>query len=106
MLGRLHQQRPSGQRSIGAGEAQGRALEERKLDVTLPGAVPRRGRLHPVTLVERGEIGLGPAREAIIELGRGAGFEIDPIRLLIEGIGPTAVDEDLSGSLTRGRHRD
>jgi phenylalanyl-tRNA synthetase alpha chain len=30
-----------------------RALAERRIDVTLPGAAPPRGRLHPVTLVER-----------------------------------------------------
>jgi phenylalanyl-tRNA synthetase alpha chain len=30
-----------------------RSLVERRLDVTLPGAAPARGRLHPVTLVER-----------------------------------------------------
>ena len=30
-----------------------RALAERRLDVTLPGAAPPRGRLHPVTLLER-----------------------------------------------------
>jgi phenylalanyl-tRNA synthetase alpha chain len=32
---------------------QQRALAERRLDVSLPGAVPPRGALHPVTLVER-----------------------------------------------------
>ena len=31
----------------------GRALAERRLDVTLPGHSPSRGHLHPVTLVER-----------------------------------------------------
>jgi phenylalanyl-tRNA synthetase alpha chain len=30
-----------------------RAMSERRLDVTLPGAAPPRGRLHPVTLLER-----------------------------------------------------
>jgi len=33
--------------------ARARSLAERRLDVTLPGAAPPRGRLHPVTLVER-----------------------------------------------------
>jgi phenylalanyl-tRNA synthetase alpha chain len=33
--------------------ARERSLAERRLDVTLPGAAPPRGRLHPVTLVER-----------------------------------------------------
>jgi phenylalanyl-tRNA synthetase alpha chain len=34
-------------------EDRGRALTERRLDVTLPGSSPGRGHLHPVTLVER-----------------------------------------------------
>ncbi len=34
-------------------EERGRSLSERRLDVTLPGAAPPRGRLHPVTRVER-----------------------------------------------------
>ena len=58
---------------------------------------------HPWHRLERGEIGLGPAREAIIELGRGAGFEIDPIRLLIEGMGAHETREDLIGLVKRIR---
>lgn len=34
-------------------EGRGRSLAEHRLDVTLPGAAPPRGRLHPVTRVER-----------------------------------------------------
>ncbi len=34
-------------------ELQGRSLSDYRLDVTLPGAAPPRGHLHPITLVER-----------------------------------------------------
>ena len=44
----------------------GRALAERKLDVTLPGDAPPRGRLHPVTRLER----------EMAEFFRGLGYSI------------------------------
>ncbi len=50
---------------------------------------------HPWHRLERGELSLGSARDEIIELGRGAGFDIDPIRLLIEGMGAHEPREDL-----------
>jgi epoxide hydrolase-like predicted phosphatase len=50
---------------------------------------------HPWHRLERGELSLGSAREEIIELGRGEGFEIDPIRLLVEGMGAHEPREDL-----------
>ena len=43
-----------------------RSLKERRLDVTLPGAAPARGRLHPVTLVER----------EMCEFFRGLGYSV------------------------------
>src|ERR1043165_43553 len=36
-----------------AAEAEARALEREKIDVTLPGTRPRRGHLHPITLVRQ-----------------------------------------------------
>jgi len=58
---------------------------------------------HPWHRLERGEMGLGDAREAIIALGRDAGFEIDPIRLLIEGMGDHEPREDLIELIVRIR---
>lgn len=58
---------------------------------------------HPWHRLERGEIGLGDARESIMELGRAAGYEIDPIRLLIEGMGEHEPREDLIGLVSRLR---
>lgn len=50
---------------------------------------------HPWHQLERGEIALERARNEIIEIGREAGFEIDPIRLLIEGMGAHETRDDL-----------
>jgi epoxide hydrolase-like predicted phosphatase len=50
---------------------------------------------HPWHRLERGEVTLDRARTEIIEIGREAGFEIDPIRLLIEGMGAHDPREDL-----------
>jgi putative hydrolase of the HAD superfamily len=58
---------------------------------------------HPWHRLERGETSLAEAREAIIELGRREGFEIDPIRLLIEGMGSHEPREDLIALVARVR---
>jgi epoxide hydrolase-like predicted phosphatase len=58
---------------------------------------------HPWHRLERGEIALDRARADIIELGRAAGFEIDPIRLLIEGMGSHETREDLISLVRRIR---
>lgn len=58
---------------------------------------------HPWHRLERGEIELGRARDEIIELGRSAGFEIDPIQLLIEGMGSHDPREDLIDLVRRIR---
>ncbi|MDH4016103.1 MAG: HAD-IA family hydrolase, partial [Actinomycetota bacterium] len=58
---------------------------------------------HPWHRLERGESSLASAREEIIEIGRAAGFEIDPIRLLIEGMGSHEPREDLIALVKRVR---
>ena len=58
---------------------------------------------HPWHRLERGELALDRARSEIIELGRTAGFEIDPIRLLIEGMGAHDPREDLIDLVRRIR---
>jgi phenylalanyl-tRNA synthetase alpha chain len=40
-------------RQVLEAEGRGRALAERRLDVTLPGAAPARGHLHPIARIER-----------------------------------------------------
>jgi putative hydrolase of the HAD superfamily len=58
---------------------------------------------HPWHRLERGEMTLRTAREEIVALGQSAGYEIDPIRLLIEGMGDHAPRTDLIDQVRRLR---
>lgn len=50
---------------------------------------------HPWHRLERGEMTLGDTRTEIVALGREAGFEIDPIQVLVEGMGAHETRHDL-----------